>query len=110
MPIRIFLVDDDEAVRSALADLINREDGMTVVGHAETMAEALVLIPVVEPKVVLTEAILPDASGTELSRALLGRYPGIQVVLLTSLAADGAFIHASMGGAAGYLLKPIRKV
>jgi two-component system response regulator DevR len=109
MTIRTFLVDDDEAVRSALADLIDREDGMAVAGHAETVAEALALIPDAQPKVVLTEAILPDGSGTELCRALLGRYPGLRVLLLTALAADGAFIHASMGGAAGYLLKPIRK-
>src|SRR5207245_4558929 len=72
-------------------------------------ADVLALVPETHPKVVLTEAILPDGSGAELSRALRTRNPALRVLLLTSLAADGAFIHASMGGAAGYLLKPIRK-
>jgi two-component system response regulator DevR len=109
MTIRIFLVDEDEAVRADLESFVNREEGMAVVGHAATVGDALMLVPGTQPKVVLTEAILPDGSGTELSRALLARYPGLRVLLLTALAADGAFIHASMGGASGYLLKPIRK-
>jgi len=109
MTIGVLLVDDDELVRSALQELIAREEGLSVVGEAGSAAEALSQVSVTHPRVVLTEAILPDASGAELCRALRTRHPELAIVLLTSLSADGAFIHASMGGAAGYLLKPIRK-
>jgi two-component system response regulator DevR len=109
MTIRTLLVDDDDGVRSALAGLIDREDGLTVVGQAASSADALTVASEKYPEVVLTEAILPDGSGAELSRELGSRHPRVRVLLVTSLAADAAFVHASMGGAAGYLLKPIRQ-
>jgi len=109
MTIRLLLVDDDERVRSELAGLIAREDGLSVVGQAPSSAEALAVAAEVHPQIVLTEAILPDGSGVELGRSLRGASPRLRVLLVTSLPADAAFVHASMGGAAGYLLKPIRQ-
>src|SRR2546428_6392909 len=109
MIMRTLLVDDDDGVRSALAGLIDREDGLAVVGQAASSAEALTIASETRPHVVLTEAILPDGSGAELCRELRSRDPRVGVLLVTSLAADAAFVHASMGGAAGYLLKPIRQ-
>jgi DNA-binding NarL/FixJ family response regulator len=109
MNIRLLLVDDDERVRSDLAGLIAREDGLSVVGQAGSSAEALAIAAETQPHVVMTEAILPDGSGAELCRSLRATHLGLQVLLVTSLPADAAFVHASMGGAAGYLLKPIRQ-
>jgi len=109
MAIRLLLVDDDERVRSELANLIGREDGLTLIGQAGSTADALTIAAEAHPAVVLTEAILPDGPGAELSRALRSAYPRLRVLLVTSLPADGAFVHASIGGASGYLLKPIRQ-
>src|SRR5690348_11789090 len=108
MSIRLLLVDDDEKVRSELAALISREDGLTVAGQAGSGEEALTIAAESHPQIVLTEALLPDRSGAELCRALRAAYPRLRVLMVTSLAADAAFVHASMAGAAGYLLKPLR--
>lgn len=108
MSIRLLLVDDDEKVRSELAGLINREDGLQLAGQAGSGEEALTVAADSHPEIVLTEALLPGRSGAELCRALRSAYPQLRVLLVTSLAADAAFVHASMAGAAGYLLKPLR--
>ena len=43
--IRIFLVDDHEIVRRGIADLIEEEPDLTVVGEASSVSEALARVP-----------------------------------------------------------------
>ena len=50
-PIRVFLLDDHEVVRRGLADLLDAEPDISVVGDAATAAHALVRGPALRPPV-----------------------------------------------------------
>jgi two-component system, NarL family, response regulator DevR len=107
-PIRVFLLDDHEIVRRGVADLLEMEVGISVVGEAATVAQARRRIPAAQPDVAILDARLPDGSGIEVCRDLRVSDPGIRCLILTSFDDDEAVFAAVMGGAAGYLLKEIR--
>lgn len=106
--IRVFLLDDHEIVRRGLRELIESEEGLTVVGDAGTVEEALRRAPAVRPDVAVLDVRLPDGSGVEVCRSLRERMPGLQCLMLTSFADDEALFSAILAGAAGYVLKQIK--
>jgi CheY-like chemotaxis protein len=84
--LRCLVVDDDEAVASALADLL-ASDGheATVVSHG---AEALRLVGRQPPDIVFSDLAMPDMSGWELARAVKATAPALPVVLITGLGVE----------------------
>ncbi len=106
--IRLFLLDDHEIVRRGIADLVEAQPDISVVGEAGTVAEALARIPAVRPTVALLDARLPDGSGIDVCREVRSAHPEIGCLILTSFDDDEALFAAVMAGAAGYLLKEIR--
>jgi two-component system response regulator DevR len=107
-PIRVFLLDDHEIVRRGIADLLQAEPDIVVVGEASTVAEALRRIPAAAPHVAVLDARLPDGSGIEVCREIRSSTPEIRCLILTSYDDNDAIFAAVMAGAAGYLLKEIR--
>jgi two-component system, NarL family, response regulator DevR len=106
--VRVFLLDDHEIVRRGIADLLDAEADITVVGEAGTAAEALRRIPAVQADVAVLDARLPDGSGIDVCRDIRSSYPSVRCVILTSYDDEDAIFAAVMAGAAGYLLKQIR--
>jgi two-component system response regulator DevR len=106
--VRVFLLDDHEIVRRGIADLLQAEDDIVIVGEASTAAEALARIPAILPHVAVLDARLPDGNGIDVCRDIRSAVPEVRCVILTSYDDDDALFAAVMAGAAGYLLKEIR--
>ncbi len=107
-PVRVFLVDDHEVVRRGVAEVLEDDPGITVVGEAGSVAEALVRVPAVRPDVVLIDMRLPDGDGADLCRVLRDRVPGLRCLVLTSYSEQEALDAAVQAGASGFLLKQVR--
>jgi two-component system, NarL family, response regulator DevR len=107
LTIRIFLVDDHEIVRRGLADLIEDEPDLQVVGEAASVAEALARIPKSEADVAVLDVRMPDGNGVELCRDLRSQRPDLNCLMLTSYADDEALFDAIMAGASGFVLKQV---
>jgi two-component system response regulator DevR len=107
-PVRVFLLDDHEVVRRGVADLLDAEADLMVVGEAGTAAEALARVPAVRPDVAVLDVRLPDGDGVTVCRELRSRLPDLRCLMLTSFDDDDALFDAIMAGASGYVLKQIR--
>jgi DNA-binding NarL/FixJ family response regulator len=107
-PIRVFLVDDHEVVRRGVGEVLEDDPGITVVGEAGSVAEALARVPAVRPDVIVIDMRLPDGDGATLCARLLERDPDLRCLVLTSYSDDEAVTAAARAGAAGYLLKQVR--
>jgi two-component system response regulator DevR len=105
--IRLLLVDDHEVVRMGLGTLFHRAGTVQVVGEANSVASAVSEAIRLRPDVVLLDLRLPDGSGVEACREILGTCPGTHVVFLTSFADEDAVLSTTFAGAKGYLLKTI---
>ncbi|WP_050758102.1 response regulator [Xylanimonas cellulosilytica] len=106
-PVRVFLVDDHEVVRRGVADLLEAESDLEVVGEAGTAAEALVRVPALAPDVVVLDVRLPDGDGVAVCRELRAT-TDVACLMLTSFDDDEALFDAIIAGAAGYVLKQVR--
>jgi DNA-binding NarL/FixJ family response regulator len=106
--VRVFLLDDHEVVRRGVADLLEAEPDLIVVGEAATAAEALARVPAVRPDVAVLDVRLPDGDGVTVCRELRSLLPDLRCLMLTSFADDDALFDAIMAGASGYVLKQIR--
>ena len=107
LPIRVFLLDDHEIVRRGVADLLQTDADITVVGEARNATEALARIPALRPDMAVLDVRLPDGDGVSVCRELRSRMPELKVIMLTSYSDDEALFDAIMAGASGYLLKQI---
>jgi two-component system response regulator DevR len=105
---RVFLVDDHEIVRRGIADLINAEKDLEVVGESALAGQTLGRIAATQPDVAVLDVRLPDGSGVDLCRTIRSAHPDIQCIMLTAYDDDEASYSAVLAGAAGYVLKDIR--
>lgn len=106
--IRVFLVDDHEVVRRGLAELLQAQPDMDIVGEAGTAAQARSRIPATRPDVAVLDVRLPDGSGIDVCRVLQQAVPETRSLILTAYDDDQALYAAVIAGAAGYVLKDVR--
>jgi DNA-binding NarL/FixJ family response regulator len=109
--IRVFLLDDHEIVRRGIAQLLDTEGDVEIVGEAGTAAQAMARIPALRPDVALLDVNLPDGDGVTVCRDIRAAVdPPPACLMLTSYSDDEALFGAIMAGASGYLLKQIAGV
>lgn len=106
--INVFLLDDHEIVRTGIADLINLEPDLCVVGEASTVRQAFGRISATLPDVAVLDVRLPDGSGIDLCRDIQSAHPEVHCLMLTAYDDDEAVYAAVLAGASGYVLKNIR--
>ena len=88
-PLRVFLVDDHAIVRAGIRGYLELVGDITVAGEARGGRQALDTIAVLEPAgalpdVVLMDLVMPGMDGVEATRQIKARWPGIEVVAVTS--------------------------
>ncbi|TXK19670.1 response regulator transcription factor [Homoserinibacter sp. GY 40078] len=105
---RVFLVDDHEIVRRGIADLIDAERDLEVVGESGTVRGTLGRVAATLPDVVVLDVRLPDGDGIGLCRAIRSAHPEVRCLMLTAYDDDEASRSAVLAGASGYVLKDIR--
>lgn len=105
--VRILLVDDHEVIRVGLRTVLGQTQGVTVVGEAGTMADAIQHAQKLKPDVILMDVRLPDGSGVDACRVILDALPETRIIFLTSYADDDSVLAAVLAGAHGYVLKEI---
>ncbi len=103
--IRVALVEDHPKVRESWVKLINSFSDLTCICACATGEEALRIIPVEAPDVVLMDIFLPRLSGIECTVRLKTLLPQTQIIILTAMDDEELVFLALEAGADGYLLK-----
>jgi DNA-binding NarL/FixJ family response regulator len=106
--IRVFLMDDHEIVRRGIAQLVDAEPDLEVVGEASTVREAARRIEAVRPDVAVLDVRMPDGDGIDLCRDIRSAHPEVACLILTGYDDDQALRAAVLAGASGYVLKDVR--
>lgn len=104
---RILVVEDEFIMRQGIKHLADWESrGFQVVGEACDGKQALEMVKSLRPHIVLTDVVMPEMDGIELTRVLQENYPDIQVVVLSSYS-DFEYVKSTFqNGAVDYILKP----
>ncbi len=104
--LRLIVVEDDELVRRALVDTLERTYGHKVVGQAGNGLEMLEVLERIEADVVIFDIHLPQLNGLDALRKFTERKP-IAAVALTGDRDPAQLRRAVHERIQGYLIKPI---
>ena len=104
--LQVLLVDDEVEFTATISErLSSREIDARAAASGE---EALSLIEVEPPDVIVLDVMLPGTRGTELLKLIKQEYPAIPVILLTGGdVSTRERIEGMRLGAFDYLLKPV---
>lgn len=102
---RIILADDHTLIRSGLKKLVERMEGMAIVGEASTGAELLSLAGDAKPDLVLLDIAMPGLTGLDVLPRLRREHPSAVILILSAHANEEYILRAMDRGAAGYLTK-----
>ena len=84
-PIRVLIADDHALVRAGIRALVEKIEGMVVVGEAGKGTEALELVKQLTPNLMLLDITMPDGGGFEVLEQVTRTYPEIRVIVLTAV-------------------------
>ncbi|WP_369854916.1 chemotaxis response regulator protein-glutamate methylesterase [Candidatus Thalassolituus haligoni] len=106
MAIRVLVVDDSGFFRRRVADIINADPRMTVIGDASNGREAIELNDSLKPDVITMDYEMPVMDGITSLRNIMIRRP-VPVLMFSSLTFEGARVtlDALDAGALDYLPK-----
>ncbi|WP_163809378.1 response regulator transcription factor [Pseudodesulfovibrio sp. JC047] len=104
-PKRILIADDHSLVREGLRQLIESQDGLHVVGEATNGEEALNLIAIKQPDLLLLDLSMPNSGGIQIIEAALTLRPHLRILIVTAHGSSSFVYSALKAGGHGYLLK-----
>jgi two-component system chemotaxis response regulator CheB len=107
-PIRVMIVDDSSVARAVLSRMLDPHEDIEVAARAGSAAEALELLKAVQVDVILLDIEMPRISGLDALPDILRAGAGARVLIVSSLAEEGAeaTVKALALGAADTLPKP----
>ncbi|MGH2545265.1 MAG: EAL domain-containing protein [Actinomycetota bacterium] len=103
--IRVAVVDDDNDMRSALADFIRAEPDVELLWTADGTEDAIRKTASVRPDVVLMDVKMPNGGGIRATKEIRAMAPGVRVVALSAFGDRTTIMEMLRAGAVGYVLK-----
>lgn len=103
--LKVFLADDHAPFRHSLAEFLQSQPGVQVVGEAADGAAAVEQVGQLHPDLVLMDASMPKLGGYEATRAIKRDHPNTHVVILSSHIGEVYRKAAFESAADGYIEK-----
>lgn len=105
--VRVLLVDDHDLVRTGVRLVLQRLEGIEVVGEAGDGREAVRLVETLAPDIVFMDIMMPSLNGLEALKQLGLKSPKTRVVVLSMNSSEEYVVQSLSSGASGYLVKNI---
>ena len=105
--VRVLIADDHPLILEGLWSLLERQEGIEVVGKASDGPTAVMQALELEPDVILMDIRMPGEDGVEATRRIRHASPHIRVIILTVYEDDASIFSAIKAGACGYILKDV---
>ncbi|GAE33022.1 response regulator [Halalkalibacter akibai] len=103
--IKIVIIDDHQLFREGVKRILAMESEFDVVADGNDGSQAMELVQLYRPDVILMDINMPQMNGVEATKELVKAFPNIKVLIL-SIHDDETYVtHVLKTGASGYLLK-----
>ena len=83
MTTRILIADDNEAVRSRLAELLATHDGWEVCGSVASGREAVEKAVELRPNIIILDLAMPEMDGLSAAKEIGKKLPSVPIVIFT---------------------------
>lgn len=105
---KVVIVDDSDFSRSIIRKMLT-EEKIEIVGEANSAESALAVIKETKPNIVITDIVMPEISGIELTEKINQNYDDVSVIVVSSLSQEHIVLEAIGAGASDFIAKPIQK-
>ena len=86
--IRVLLVEDQQLIRGALKDYLQKDGAIDVIAETGGGEHTLDLALLHKPDVVVMDIILPDLDGIDVANRIQEQLPDCEIVIVTAMALD----------------------
>ena len=107
--ITVFIIDDHQMIIEGIHSLLLNEKDIEWMGSARLPDELLNVLKTRQPDVLLMDINLPQKSGLDLCSEVKEKYPGVQIIGLSTSFQASVIRKMKENGASGYLLKDASK-
>lgn len=116
---RVLVVDDSSEVRALYRRIVADDDEIILVGEAANGREAIDMIDLTDPDVIVMDVHMPELDGLDTTRIIKERRPDISIVGCSAgddestgraLAAAGATAHIDKAKAATLLIPLVKAI
>jgi EAL domain-containing protein (putative c-di-GMP-specific phosphodiesterase class I) len=101
----VLIADDSAMNRETLAEIIERSDGLSLVGIAKDADEAIDIASLRQPDVALLDVRMPGGGGPRAAREIRQRCPDSRIIALSAFGDDRSVDDMLASGATSYLTK-----
>lgn len=106
-PIEVMIVEDDPRTAEIYKQFTQKLEGYTVSNIANSGEQALEILKIYSPDLLLLDIYLPDMNGIDLLWQVRSHYRGVDVILITASNEADTVREAIRGGVFDYMIKPI---
>ncbi|MFA5583212.1 MAG: response regulator [Bacteriovoracaceae bacterium] len=103
---KVLIVDDSSFSRSHLTKLVTNA-GHIVAGEASSGAEALSMLNEKDVDVVVTDIVMPEMTGIQLTEKISKSFSDIYIIVVSSLSQEHVILEAISAGATDFIPKPV---
>jgi len=103
--IRVVLADDHVFVRDGIKSLLENEANIEVVGEATDGLEALKIVEINKPDLLILDIRMPNMTGIEVVEKLRSQNNTVKIIMLSMHESEEYVLKSIRAGADGYLLK-----
>jgi two-component system CitB family response regulator len=107
MKIEVMIVEDDTRIAEINSRFTKKVEGFEVIAIATTGEQAIELLEIVKPQLVLLDVYLPDMKGPELVAMIRQSYPDIDVIMVTAASEVDIVGQSLRSGVSDYIVKPV---
>lgn len=108
MSIKAVIAEDDFRVAAIHEKFLGSFQEIDVVGKALNGKETIELLEKHDPDLLLLDVYMPDQLGTELLPIIRGRFPNIDIIMITAATDKEILMKALHYGVDQYLIKPVK--
>jgi two-component system chemotaxis response regulator CheY len=103
---KVVIVDDSDFSRVFIKNILS-EEGIEVVGEADNAETALIVVKDKQPNIVITDIVMPEISGIELTEKITQNFNNVAVVVISSLSQEHIILESIGAGASDFIAKPV---
>ena len=103
--IKVVIADDHEMVRSGIKKMLSKSPDIEFLAEARNGREAIHVVEIYEPDILITDIIMPGMTGIEAVRQLRETNKELKIIMLSALEEYNYIEEAISAGADAYLSK-----
>ncbi|MDW5287679.1 response regulator transcription factor [Formosa sp. PL04] len=103
--INVVLADDHVLVRDGIKSLLEDQEGVHVIDEASNGKEAIKVVEISKPDVLIVDIRMPEMNGIEVVKVLKESNNPVKTLVLSMHDSEEYVLNAINAGADGYLLK-----